>query len=449
MEQGQEIGVLAQGLFPGGIVVKSGGTTTREQVTTDLVQEASTQTLFEAAFKHDRFVARADILTRVAGGWHVLEVKSSFSDTSSMKELVDDLAYTVFVLRRGGLSVQKASLVLLSRGFHYGDGPDRLFEILDKTAEVNGRVAEFEASAGVMSAALFADQRPSPVLLSACRDCDFFRTDCLGVGIIHSVLEIPALHYTRLKKLSAAGIVDLAQLPNDLGLNERQERMRAAAIAGTLSVEPGLDAKLQLFQWPCYYLDFETLAAVLPAYPGHGCHKQILTQFSIHRKNAIDAEPTHKEYLADAAQDCERILAENLIRDIGDTGSVIVYSSFEKTRITGLRDAFADMAPALQKILDRIIDLHPIIQDHVYHPDFSGSFSIKEVLPALVPELSYQGLEIADGGTAIAQFARMARGEIVGADVEATRHNLLKYCELDTLAMVKLHERLWFLASGN
>lgn len=448
MEQGREIGDLAKELFPTGILVSGSGTAAVE-ATQQLINISQTDTLFEPAFSSDKLTARADILTRTQGGWHALEVKSSFADTSSIRELVDDLAYTVFVLRRTGVRVTKASLVLLSRAYRFGNGSDLLFEILDKTGDVDARVVDFARLADSLPAMLFADTRPAAFLLSACRDCDFFETDCLGVGIAHSVLELPGLHHTKLKRLSAAGIIDLAHTPTDLGLNERQERARSASIACTAFVSPSLGAALGIFQFPCHYLDFETVATVLPIYVGHACHRQVLTQFSIHRKEAIGSEPTHVEFLADATQDCEKLLAEALITALGDRGSVVVYSSFEKTRISGLRDAYPDLAPALQAILDRLADMLPIIQEHVYDPAFRGSFSIKKVLPALVPTLSYADLEVGDGDTAIARFARMARGTISSEDVAFTRQQLLDYCKLDTLAMVRLHETLYALASAN
>jgi len=93
------------------------------------------------------------------------------------------------------------------------------------------------------------------------------------------------------------------------------------------------------------------------------------------------------------------------------------------------------------------VDLHPIITDHVYHPDFHGSFSIKKVLPALIPDLSYDGLAVRDGEMAITRFAQMARGEIVGDAIPTTRTDLLEYCKLDTAAMVRLHEKLTQLAT--
>lgn len=448
MEQGMEVGQLARELYANGIVVSGGDRQTAAEVTRDLISDPSIETLFEASFHRAPFVAKADILTRQNGKWNVLEVKSSFSDTKEIDGLVDDLAYTVWVLKQAGLSTGKASLVLLTRTFRFGDGPDRLFEIIDKTEEANTRVAQFEASAGSIVKALFNDDPPTPRLISACRNCSRFGDRCLRTGLEHTVLEIPGLHHTKLKRLSAVGIIDLASVPEDLKLNERQERAKQSALTGNLIIEPGLAAALASIEWPCHYLDFETVATVLPLYTGHGCHRQVLTQFSIHHRDSIDAEPRHSEYLADATQDCERELAEALIQALEDRGSVIVYSSFEQTRIKALRDAFPDLAERLQSILDRLTDLLPVIQDHVYHPEFKGSFSIKAVLPALVPNLSYAELDVRNGDMAIARFARMARGEISGDAVKVTRQQLLDYCRMDTFAMVALHEVLHQYATG-
>jgi predicted RecB family nuclease len=103
---------------------------------------------------------------------------------------------------------------------------------------------------------------------------------------------------------------------------------------------------------------------------------------------------------------------------------------------------YPDLAERLQSILHRLIDLEEIVKENIYHPEFRGSFSIKKVLPALVPELSYSELEINNGDTAIARFARMAKGEMSGDEAETTRRQLLEYCAMDTYAMVKLHEVL-------
>jgi hypothetical protein len=442
MEQGQEIGRLARSLYPDGVMVSPRAGKPAPEITQELIADPSIATLFEAAFAAGPLVARADILTRREDAWHVLEVKSSLADTDQIAALTEDLAYTVMVLRDTGLQVVKASLVLLSRYYRFGDAPDRLFEILDQTSAVNERLVEMAGCAEKIATTLLSDTPPVPVLVSACRDCNFFDDRCLGAGLEHTVLEIPGLHHTKLRRLSAEGIIDLARVPEDLALNERQERAKYVALSGNTVVEPELVLALQTIKWPCRYLDFETVSTVLPLYSGLGCHKQVLTQFSVHYRESALANPTHEEFLADASKNCERELAEALIGALGDHGSIIVYSSFEKTRIGTLQQTFPDLVTPLRAILGRLIDLLPIIGDQVCHPDFRGRLTIKKVLPALVPELSYAGLEVPDGDTAIARFARMARGESSDADIPVIRRQLLDYCKLDTLAMVRLHEVL-------
>ncbi|MDP2320074.1 MAG: DUF2779 domain-containing protein [Acidobacteriota bacterium] len=446
MEQGQEVGVCARELYPNGVLVVGTAKASVAEVTQGLVTDRSAHTLFEAAFEIGPFAARADILSREGSAWHLLEVKSSFSDSTSIKEYVDDLAYTAMVLRRAGLAVVKTSLVLLSRDYRHGMGVDSLFTVVDQTEAAEPRAAEFERIADAVASALLGEVRPASVMVSACRGCDYFSSECLGAGHEHTVLELPNLHHTKLKKLSADGIISLSHMPADFALSDRQRRVMDAALSGQIFVADGLGATLQSILWPCHYLDFETVATVMPLYEGHGCHQQVLTQFSVHHRDAPDADPRHSEFLANARQSEERQLAEALIEVLGQKGSIIVYGSFEKTRISALRDVFADLGEDLDALLGRLVDLCEVIASNVYHPEFKGSFSIKQVVPALVPDLSYAGLAVADGNTAIAKFARMARGEIPSDAIALTRAQLLAYCRLDTLGMVRLHEVLCRLA---
>jgi predicted RecB family nuclease len=447
MEQGQEIGSRARHLFPDGVFVVPENGESAQETTARLINDASVSTLFEAAVLAAPFSARADIALRVSDGWHIIEVKSRFANPEKIDgESVDDLAYTVMVFRRGGVKVTKASLALLSRSYCYGDPPDQLFEIIDATTSVEERVLDFAARADDVANDLLQEGPPEPSLNSACRDCGAFATDCIGTGIERSVLEIPGLHHTKLKKLAALAIIDLAKVPDDLNLNERQERAKNAALSNTLFIESSLEAALLKFEWPCHYLDFETVATVLPLYPGHHCHQQVLTQFSIHHRDGMAEEVTHSDFLADALKDCQKEVAVALIAALDNKGSIVVYSPFEKTRIKALQTTFPELAVPLQSLLDRLVDLHTVVSDHVYHPAFRGSFSIKKVLPALVPDLTYEGMAVGDGDTAITRFARMARGEMSGDLIKMTRQQLLDYCKLDTLAMVRLHEHLSKLA---
>jgi len=446
MEQGQEVHALARQMYCGDTPAQGEGL---GRSTLDLCARASIKTLFEASVQAGPFVARADILCRHGDGWHVLEVKSSFSDSGNVSDYIDALAYTVMVFHRVGIPVTKSSLILLSRNYRYGDSVEQLFVPLDETDAVNARVAEFEAQADEVARVLLDPSRPIPKLVSACRDCPAYETACLGAGCNHTVLEIPRLQPATLQKLSNAGVVDAQQVPRDLKLNPSQQRAIAAIKSGETIVEPGLAATLETIHWPCYYLDFETVNTFLPLYPGIGCHRQLLTQFSVHRREDMNRDPSHAEYLANASRDCERELASALIDALGREGSVMMYTGFEKQRIQALRERFPEFGEPLEQISARLVDLANIIRANVYHPEFHGSFSIKQVLPALVPDLSYAGLNIGNGGTAVARFARMAKGEITGDAAQETRRQLLEYCNMDTYAMVKLHEVLVGLANSN
>lgn len=446
MEQGHEVGDLARELFPTGIFVSPADSKSAAEATAAILANMNVHATFEASFEWDSLIARADVLERLTEGWHVLEVKSSFSDTKSLGNLVDDLAYTVMVAKGTGLIVKRASLALLTREYRHGEPAEKLFQILDVTDNALTRANEFAKEHKAMTAAVLGEQSPEPVLCSACRSCSYFDSDCLGKGLPHSVLELPGLNHTKLRQLADQSIIALESLPADFALNETQQRAKDAAQQGQMIVADGLRRSLDNVQWPSYYLDFETVATVLPLYPGHGCHEQHLTQFSVHHRDVADGDLGHREFLAETHRDCQRELAEALIADLDDTGSVLVYSHFEKQRIKALASLFPDLAVALQAIQDRLFDLHPLIKNHVYHPDFRGSFSIKSVLPALVPDLDYSGLEIAGGDAAITRFARMARGEITGIETERSRDALLKYCKTDTLAMVRLHDVLIGLA---
>src|SRR5262249_55061646 len=154
--------------------------------------------------------------------------------------------------------VAEASLVLLSRHFVFGDGPERLFETVDVTENVKERVAQFEGAANEIREALLSNQPPVPALVPACRECRFFDEKCLGAGVAHTVLEIPGLSQKKLKRLSSDGIIDLSRLPDDLGLNRQQQRARDAALTGKPIIGEGLSEVLAAIVWPCYYLDFET-----------------------------------------------------------------------------------------------------------------------------------------------------------------------------------------------
>ena len=438
MEQSREVKKLARELVAGGTSVYGGG---RFDDTRQLVAAAATKAVYDAAFRAGSLIAEVDILSRDGGGWNVIEVKSSFPDSNKMGDYVDALAYSTMVLRRAAVLVRRSSLLLLSRTYQRGDPVEELFTLVDKTDDVDKRAQAFEQDVDAIAGAVLAEEPPQPILNRACWRCGFFKASCLGSGRGHTVVELPKLHHTRIKALCEQGVINIADIPDGFKLNDTQERAKAVMEAGSMAVDAvGLDLALATIQWPCHYLDFETVATTLPLYDGYGCHDQVLTQFSVHHRVSLDAEPSHSEFLARAEESQERAVAENLLHALGGRGAIIVYSSFEQTRIKALADRFPDLARPLTALSRRLVDFEKIIRKHIYHPAFAGSFSLKKVVPTLVTDVGYEDLAVRDGSAAIALFAQMARGEV--EDVEEARRSLLAYCKTDTFVMVRLHEIL-------
>ena len=439
MEQGNEVHCLSRELFPDGILVKGGNAVEK---TRRLMADTNVSILFEAAFSNDGYATRADIIVRDGNGWKVMEVKSNLHDPEVPDELIDDQAYTVMVMKRSGVQITSCSLLRLSRDFRKGMGIDRMFGETETTAAVQQRVQELSPRWNEILDATARSQPPEPTLSKACKDCDYFSDTCLGKGIEYSVMQLPRCQAKQIMALQQIGVLDLRKLPANFYLTDQQQTVVQSVKTGQPYFAPNLKALLDSIQWPSYYLDFETVTTSLPLYSDIAPYEQVITQYSIDRCSSSGQIDQHFEYLGDPVRDCQRELAERLIQDLDEKGSIIVYHTFEQSRINDLAERFPDLAAPLSLISSRLFDLCKVIRQGCYHPEFCGSYSIKTVLPALVPEMSYEGLEIADGGAAIVKYAKMALGQYTTAECQAIRQNLLRYCGQDTLAMVRLHKVL-------
>jgi len=438
IEQGIEIHRRAREVYPDGFLIDEMGLESASRKTKNLMNDPSVSTIFEGAFLVDGFVARADILRRKGKGWHLSEVKSSVNDK---KEFIDDMAYTVMVINRCGLDVSKVSLLLISKGFRLGMPNEKLFLEIDHTEEVLVRVEEFKPFWEKIEEITRTPVKPESQLVFECRKCGLFKK-CLGKGISNHIFQIPRLSQSKFNKLTESGIVCIENIPDGFPLTENQARVRVCVQTKKAFVGNRLKSELESISWPLYYLDFETVAAAIPLYPDIAPYTQIPTQYSIHKCSKPGHVIDHLEYLADPSKDCRRELVENLINDLKGEGNIIVYGSFEKTLITNLGRVYTDFSRELDSLIGRMIDLLAIIRKNYYHPDFHGSTSIKNTLPVLVPDMSYDKLEIADGDSAMAAFAYLALGKYEDRELETVKRNLLEYCKQDTLAMIKLHERL-------
>jgi len=442
MEQGQAVGQLARELFPEGHLIKPGDMNEAVRQTEAALSNPKVTVLFEAAFRDGDYVVRADILKRCSRGWDVFEVKMSLEGTDSLPELIDDLTYTVMVMRHCGIAVGRCCLMLMSRQFRKGMSSLHTFVEVDQTKEVRQRCKEFASLWGRIHTETSSPEPPIRKLIADCRDCEFFGTHCLGKGVKNPVFCLPNLHRNRIAQLSAASVVSIDAIPKGFPLTDSQKRVVHCIRTRKPYVSSSFRKDLCSVVWPAHYLDFESVMTAIPLYDDIAPFEQITTQYSIHHCSAPGKIIGHSEYLADPSRDCQRELAAQLLADLGDRGSIIVYSHFEAVRIAALAARFPYLAQRLVLLTRRVFDLLPIVRKGLYHHALKSSFSIKALLPAVIPEMSYDELDIADGDTAVARFAWLAMGCCNAKQAQKVRDDLLAYCKRDTLAMVELHHAL-------
>ncbi|MGA2121502.1 MAG: DUF2779 domain-containing protein [Methanoregula sp.] len=437
MEQGKEIGSLARSLYPDGIFVNELSSRAAAERTQDLLKNPKTRVIFEATFPAGNYIAKADILVRDEESWELIEVKSS---VGAKEEFIDDMAYTTLVAQAAGFQPSAIGLMLIDKNYRYGMPVGKLFVKIDCTEQVLEKVKTFKPFFASIDAVTSTPEEPVPELTYNCKQCEEFG-ECLGKDIEAHIFEIPGIQQKAIEKLLASGITSIREIPDSFSLTDNQKRVVGCVKSGKTYIDPDLHKKLEIIRWPACYLDFETMMTAIPLWPDSAPYDQIPVQYSLHICESSGTIICHREYLADPHRDCRRELAERLIGDLEGEGSIITYSSFEKTTITKLSKTFPDLSDDLQSLIDRIVDLEQCIRC-VNHPEFCGRTSIKIVLPVLVPGLSYEGLEIGNGDAALVTFAMMAQGKMGADEMERKRAALLEYCKMDTLAMVRLHEVL-------
>ncbi len=229
-------------------------------------------------------------------------------------------------------------------------------------------------------------------------------------------------------------------------LNPKQLRVKTHTLANTVYFDAeGAAADLAPYPLPAYFLDFETINFAVPIWKGTRPYQQNVFQFSLHTLSEL-GQLAHCEFLDMSGEDPSLPFAQALIVGCGTHGPVYVYNAgFEGARIRELGERYPELSAALLAIHDRMVDLLPIARDRYYHPSQQGSWSIKKVLPAVVPELRYDRLEgVQDGGMAMEAFQEAIHPSTLLERKAEIEKQLLAYCKLDTYAMV----RLWQVFAG-
>jgi hypothetical protein len=254
----------------------------------------------------------------------------------------------------------------------------------------------------------------------------------------------------RALELDDQGYRTIHDLPEDVPLGPIADRQRRAVREGRIIVEPTLGRALHVFVPPIAFLDFETVGLAVPVWEGCHPYDAVPAQFSCHVQDT-EGRVAHHEWIADGSEDPRPALAERLIQACEGVRTIVAYNAgFERRCIEQMADALPALAAPLRGIVARLVDLLPVVRNHVYHPDFGGSFSLKSVLPALVPEIRYDVLRIGDAGTASLELERLLfNGD--GLELETRgrlRVDLLAYCQQDTWGLVRLLESLRQLAGA-
>ena len=271
-------------------------------------------------------------------------------------------------------------------------------------------------------------------------DCAFWE-HCTQNVPEHWVMTLTGISRKKMAELESQGVRDIKDIPVSFPLSDLQDRIRNCVINNQAYVSPNLKDELKDMVYPIHFLDFETLFGAIPRYAGTRPYQSIPFQWSDHilfEDGAIE----HREYLCEVDKDPRNEFTLTLLDALGNKGSIVTYTNYEESVIKGLAYKVPEYRDQLLALLSRIKDLHKIISKKYYHPKFHGSFSIKSVLPALLPEMSYKNLEIQEGQLAGLEYTRMIGPSTPAEEKEKIKKALLTYCGHDTLAMLKIREEL-------
>jgi predicted RecB family nuclease len=444
MEQGREVGKLARQLFAGGMEVSSRDPEQAIRTTRELIANPEVPAIFEAAFENGGVFVRVDILHRRRDGrWRLIEVKS----TADLKEHhLEDVAIQHRVVSRSGLDLASSCLAHVNRNYVFQGGTidvRRFFKIRNLTRRVERLLPKLTFLLRSELRILVMPMAPQIPPGSHCTNpitCEFF--DRCNPPLPDDHIGLPRLHASVAEELEELGVESISDIPDDFPLSERQRRACTAVQTGTPWFGAELGEDLWSLKYPLYFMDFESVNPAIPRFSGMCPFDQLPFQWSLHVQREPGSEPEHHEFLATDGGDPRCEFITSLCRALGESGSIVVYAAFESQRLSELAAWLPEFEGRIKKLQRRLWDLLPVIRNHVYHPRFAGSFSLKYVLPALLPDMTYAGIEVADGTDAGLAWESLIRGGLDHTERDRVKKALLDYCGQDTLAMVKLVAKL-------
>ena len=443
-DEGYKVEAYAYKLFPNGQNALVGDFKESLFKTTKLIEE-KTEVIFQPTFSVKNISCRGDILQLSDDGesYNIYEVKSS----TSVKDInIYDLAFQKICLEEAGFKIGKLFVYHVNNKYiRSGEiEPDKLLELEEVTDQV--KYLEEETKFQIENALKIMKEKDEPQvrILKQCNnphECVFLDY-CWQDIPKKSIYNIAGgLKEKKLNMLLDEGIIKIKDIPDGIVTSKAGLRQMRAEKTGEVHIEKdNIKDELDKLEYPLYFLDYETFAPGVPLFDGYKPYQRMTYQYSLHIQEQEGEKLKHYEYLAKGWQDPSPGLAKEFSKLIGKKGSVLVWNmGFEKRCNREMGERYPEFAEFFKDVNDRIFDLMTIFQKGFYvHRDFHGSASIKKVLPVLCPDLSYSNMDIKEGATASNKWGDMINPDTSSEKARKIYNDLLKYCEMDTLAMVRI-----------
>lgn len=443
----------ARKLFPQGVLIEEHGNDAA--LLTELLIAQKVPAIFQATFYYDRFLVRNDVLeyNEESGKWRLYEIKgkNSLEESSDEIDHIEDATFQAIVLKDHGIELEDIFIIHLNKNYVRTDNIDvhKLFIKNNITEKVRER--EVRTIQRMQQARLDLLKEDGPISL-ACKCIYKGRSaHCKTFGYSHphipavSVHDIARISPKKLTTLIPSNIVKIEDIPDNFDLTDIQKLQVHAYKTKCIFVNTDMIKKeIDKLIYPLHFLDYETYSSSIPFFNGFKPYEKFPTQFSIYVLASANSEPEHFEYLHESNSDPSEFVIKELMNRIRPTGSIIVWNkNFERT----INNKLAERHPAYKIFLDdlnnRFFDLEEIFNKQLYvDAGFVGKTSLKNILPVLVPELSYDKLEISDGITASRGWFNMVSKNLTEAEKNEIASSLREYCKLDTYAMYKIWQFL-------
>lgn len=408
----------------------------KEYVKKYISQDAEYQKIYQT----DDLYSRADIVV----GNDIYEVKSV---TEIEKEQEYDILFQYYTASNTvNRDINDIYIIYLNKEYirHGNIDLSELFIVKKMTDFVKENYHKVE---GLIAEALIIENKKDSSGILECYkpgSCPC-KSLCFPALPEYSIYEIGNIGEKKLRELREMNILDINNIPDNFKLSSKQ----MLQVKATKEHKPIIDTyavrgDIEKLIYPIYFLDYETYSWAIPNFDGHAVFQNVVFQYSLHVQRSKDSKLEHYEYLSTTKDDPMKEIPIQLQKVIGKTGSILVWNkSFEMGRNKEMGKIYPEFEDFFIMVNSRVEDLGDIFSKQMYvDPKFKGSWSIKKVLPVICPELTYHGMEVSNGTEAMVTWEEITYGNISQLEKEEKSKNLLKYCELDTYAMVRIWEEM-------